>query len=1189
VGLEPGVLKEVPLMKPRTIQCPIILLVLGLALLASLPALARASGKVAERQSAAGSLPAAGRELAGGGSQTQAVASVQALTPSLDANMVAASQLQASPTVQEQTPLALQRPLALQMPLALQRARFERISTADGLSFPIVRHILQDRRGYMWFATDSGLNRYDGYEFTVYKHDPGDPTTMRFDDVRVIFEDRDGTLWVGGGGGLDRFDRMTETFTHVDTRGQVFSIYEDSAGTLWVGFWHGLYGYDRTTNEIIFSRQPNPEASYDWAQRSDSAVLAIHEDQRGDVWIGTDAGLYRLDRTSGVFTHYRHDPKDPTSLSSDSIVIIYEDRQGNLWVGTAKGLDLLDRSSDTFLHYRHDPGIPHSLSDGEVLSILEDSAGMLWVGTTNGLDQHDPLASDRWPASGQARSQNRFLHYQHDPQDPHSLSDNVVMSLFEDRSGVLWVGTTDGVNKYNRREDQFVRYQKHRHPPAAPVYTLDVSGLLKDPQPAILSDGRILGVYEDEDGILWIGTFGGGLNRLDRRSGRLTVYQHDPADATSLSSNMVGAILEDRAGVLWVGTGNGWLERFDRQTETFSHHQYLGEARLSAMAEDPAGNLWIGTAGEGLFRLDGARSTLVQYEQYWQDPDHWRRHGSLSSHVIASLYVDQAGVLWAGTIYGGINLWGEVEDRFTHYRRDPGNPNSLSHRQVLSIYEDPDEGVVWIGTGGGGLNRFDRATQTFTHYTEEDGLSGDMVGCILADDAGFLWLGTVKGLSRFDPRTETFRNYDRRDGVGVLSAGLVVPGSCLQSQTGEMFFGGSDGLYAFHPKKIRENLHASTVAITALKILNHTVRRDLPPDEHIQLPYQDNFISFEFTALDYTMPEKNQYAYMMEGLDKDWVYAGTRRYADYPDLKPGDYVFRVKGANSDGIWNEDGVAVRITVEPPIWQTWPFRVMAAVALVAGAIGMYLQRVKSVEARSHELEKQVQERTAELRREIDQRLQVEEALRKSEAEKAVTEERNRLARELHDSVTQSLYAVTLYADATARLLSSGQGETATDNLHKLRRTAKEALGEMRLLIFELRPPILEQEGLAAALQARLEAVEGRAGLKTEFRAEGEGRLPPDVEEGLYRITMEALNNALKHAQARSITVSLRLEPVAAVLEIADDGVGFDPATAGDRGGMGLRGMAERAEELGGRLTVESKPDSGTQITVQWAQDG
>jgi signal transduction histidine kinase/streptogramin lyase len=760
------------------------------------------------------------------------------------------------------------------------------------------------------------------------------------------------------------------------------------------------------------------------------------------------------------------------------------------------------------------------------------------------------------------------------------LSDNIVLSLYEDRAGVLWITTANGVSKYIRRTNQFTVY---RESPAPPTDMQHPSGGFLS---SGLSDGRVLAIYEDRDGILWIGTSLGGLNRLDRQSGEFTVYQHDPTAPASLSSNSVHAIYQDHTGALWIGTGSGWLERFDPATEMFIHHLHFGESEVADIAEDAVGNLWIGTWGEGLYRLAPNRETLVHYEQHWREPNHWKQYGTLSSHITWAITVDQAGVPWVGTYHGGVNLWDSTTDRFTHYRHDPANPNSLSNDYVLSFWEDSafgdQEGIMWIGTMGG-LNRLDRDTQTFTRYTVENGLPHNIVGCILGDHKGFLWLGTPKGLSRFDPRTETFRNYDERDGV---IAGMSYPEVCFRGGTGEMFFGGGDGFYTFDPGQITDNLHVPPIVITALEVFNQTTDQVLSVDKHIRFSHSDNYLSFEFAALDYTIPEKNQYAYRMEGLDKDWVYAGSRRHADYPDLRPGDYVFRVRGSNNDGVWNDDGAAVFFTIEPPIWQTWPFRVLVAVALAVGGIGVYRQRVRNIEARSRELESQVQERTTELQQEIDQRIQAEEALRQSERERAVAEERNRLARELHDSVTQSLYAVTLYADAATRLLSSGQGESASDNLHKLRRTAREALGEMRLLIFELRPPILEREGLAAALQARLEAVEGRSGLRTEFHVEGQVQLPPDVEEGLYRIGLEVLNNALKHAQASSISVSLRLDPEATVLEIKDDGVGFDLDAARESGGMGLQGVAERAAEIEGQLVVESERGEGTRVKISLA---
>jgi len=1004
----------------------------------------------------------------------------------------------------------------------------------------------------MWFATGNGLTRYDGYQFTVYRHDPADPTTLSSDNVRAIYEDRSGELWVGTMNGLDRLDRTSGTFTHYLSGRSILTLYEDKGGILWVAT---LWGLTRLA-------PADPVPSYyiggtlldDPKKLSGTLVWAICEDQEGELWLGTGpgamlgaGGLDRFDRIAETFVHYRPNPDDPTSLGDNEVWAIFEDRQGVLWIGTSEGLNRLDRASQTFVRYQHDPDDPHSLGDDRVLAILEDNAGRLWIGTANGLEQLD-------------RNQNRFVHYRHDPYDLHSLGNDVVLSIYEDRSGVLWIGTNGGISKYDQTASQFTLYQQR--PDSANS----------------LSDSAVLAMCEDQSGTLWIGTAEGGLNRLDRSSGTFTIYQHDPADPTSLSSDGVLAIYEDREGTLWVGTDDRWLEQFDPQTETFVHYRYLSAGAARVITEDRAGNLWISTEN-GLYRLDRATetSTYYYYSSLVVDP-------TLSHNYVTAICELQAGNLMVGTNGGGINVWDPVEERFTYTRHDPDNPNSLSHDSVFSVSEDQDEGVVWIGTWKG-LDRFDQATETVTHYTEEDGLPSNAVIGILSDSAGFLWLSTQWGLSRFDPRTETFRNFDARDG---LQSGRFYWTARFQSERGEMFFGGANGFNAFYPERIPENPHPPPIAITAFSLFNEVVRRDLPANEHIELSYEDNFISFEFAALDYTAPEKNHYAYMMEKVDQDWVYAGTRRRAGYTDLRPGNYVFRVKGSNNDGVWNEEGMAVYITVTPPLWETWWFRGIVALALLGSAIGAYHLRVRSLAARSRELERQVAQRTAELRQEMDQRMQAEKALRQSEAEKAVADERNRLARDLHDSVTQSLYSLTLLTEAGQRLAKAGDLERVQGYQARIGEIGQQVLNEMRLLVHELRPLALESEGLVGALRQRLDAVEQRVGIEAHLVLVGEAgttKLPPTVEEELFRIAQEALNNALKHAVPTSVEVRIRVEgddtARCVELEVRDNGQGFDLDVVSDKGGMGLMSMRERAEKLGGTLTILSTPGEGTRV--------
>jgi signal transduction histidine kinase/ligand-binding sensor domain-containing protein len=1041
-------------------------------------------------------------------------------------------------------------------------ARFDRISAADGLPDDIVYSILQDRQGFMWFGTGNGLTRYDGYQFTVYHSDPSDPASLAHDTVYTIYQARNGDLWVGTGSGLDRFEPTTRTFAHYLGGWTILSLYEDEAGILWVGTLSGLTHLDPADpGPSVFFRG---SAGSGPTQPSGDMVKAIVQDQQGQIWLGTgagpsfgyDRGLDRFEPAAGTFVHYKHDPSNPASLSSGDVWAVFPDPQGGLWVGTDGGLSHLDRSSGTFTRYQHGPDDPLSLANDQVLAVLEDMAGRLWVGTAGGLDQLD-------------RSQNRFIHYRYDQADAKSLSNDVVLALYEDRSGVVWIGTTAGVSRYDETASQFALYRSRADSPYR------------------LSDDAVLAVVEDQSGELWVGTAAGGLNRLDRAAGTVTVYRHDPADPASLSSDGVTTLYEDRAGDLWAGTDNRWLERFDPETGTFVHYWYLSAGEARAIVEDRAGDLWMGTPN-GLYRLNRATQTATHYRSTAEP--------ALSSNYVTALYELQDGRLLVGTGGGGVDVWDPVTGQFSYYRHDPANPNSLAHDSVYSFYEDPIEGVIWIGTWHG-LDRVERATGTASHYTEKEGLSGNAVIGIAADSAGMLWLITNRGLSRFDPGAETFRNYDAQDGLPDGGRSLAA---VSQSQSGEILIGCSDGLVAFYPDRVPENPYPPPIAVTALSLFNEVTRRDLSPDQPIELSYKQNFLSFEFAALDYTAPEKNQYAYRLEGVDADWVQAGTRRRADYPNLGPGSYLFWVRGSNNAGVWNEEGVAIPIAIAPPPWGTWWFRGLVLLVLLAAVVGTYRLRVRSIEARSRELARQVADRTAELsqtnvllEQEIAERQRTEEALAQERAAAAVLAERNRLARGLHDSVTQSMYGMMLYAEAASQLLATGDShvDQATDLLRELRETANEGLAEMRLLIFELRPPILREEGLPSALQARLESVESRAGLATEFHLETEAEpadeidLPSDMEEGLYRIAWEALNNILRHARAHRVAVTLRHQRTEnkLILQIVDDGVGFSPAEARKGRGMGLAGMAERAAQLGALLEIESAPGAGTTVRV------
>jgi ligand-binding sensor domain-containing protein/signal transduction histidine kinase len=1074
-----------------------------------------------------------------------------------------------------------------------QGLKFERISVEDGLSQGTVNGILQDRLGLMWFCTQEGLNRYDGYGFEVYRHDPQNPNSLSHNQVTALVEDEEGNLWIATyGGGLDKYNRRTDMFTHYrNDPGNVESLADDrlrsllidSDGALWIGTAAGLDRFEPLV-ERFTHYQPEPDNPH---SLSGWTVESIYQDSDGLLWIGTNSdGLNRLDPITGRFAHFPLDPGDLHDLSSNvSVRAIGEDQRGDLWIGTMEGLYQLDRQTSQAVHYQHQPDNPHSLSNNMVFSIFADPGGVLWIGTYGGgLDRLDPVTGE-------------FAHYRNIPNEASSLSSNAVLSIYQDRVGGLWIGTAGGgISKLSPDTKRFVHVQN-------------------DPaNPNSLSNNTVRAILEDR-GVLWIGTLGGGLDRFDRETDEWRHYRYVPGDAESLSNDKVTSICKDQEGALWIGTLGGGLDRFDWNTERFMRYptepgdaHSLGTPVVHALLADREGALWIATdAGPtgGLHRFDSQTERVTHYKHDPDDPQ------TIGNSAVQVLYEDRSSALWIGTSGSGLNRLDRSTDRFTHYENQPGDPDSLSHDKVTAIYEDR-AGVLWVGTDGGGLNRFNRDEETFIHYTMEDGLPGDTIYSILEEDdapsglpdggQGVLWLSTNNGLSRFDPSAETLRNYDVRDG---LQGNVFSIGAHHKSSSGEIFFGGVNGLSAFYPEQIVDNPTVPPVVLTSLTQLTRN-GEDVPlgtaaeSARQIVLRWPNNAFEFEFAALNFIQPDKNQHAYMLEGFDKDWNDIGNRRYGKYTNLPAGTYTLHMIGSNNDGVWNEEGASVTITIVPPFWGTWWFRGIVLLVLLGVAFGASQLRVRRIEARSGELEKQVAERTSELREEIDQRIRVEEALRQSEMEAAIAAERSHLARELHDAVTQTLFSASLIAEALPALWERDQ-EKGRNRLATLRQMSRGALAEMRTLLLELRPTALVETRLADLLRQLGEAVTGREGVPVTVVVEGECGLPADLHVALYRIAQEALNNVVKHAKASQIVVSLRCGPRApspspregegaglrVELCIRDDGCGFDPDDVPpDHLGLGI--MRERAEAAGAHLEIVGLAGQGTQVTVVWPGD-
>jgi two-component system sensor histidine kinase ChiS len=828
------------------------------------------------------------------------------------------------------------------------RIGFERISLEQGLSQSSVYSLCQDSRGFMWFGTQDGLNRYDGYNFTVFKHVPREMNSLANNWSNVIYEDREHVLWIGTqGGGLNKFDRLTETFTAymndpADSSSladnDVRVIFEDHWGQFWIGTSTGLMQMDRQTGKFIYFNSPDA-AAYGVAH---TFISVIHEDQHGDLWIGTQgSGIFRLVRSDGGHVQkivvLQSVPGDSKSLSDNFINTILEDHAHTLWIGTNGGLNKLLQSppgQENFDHFKHDARIASSLSSNRILSVFEDRVGFLWIGTDGaGLDRFD---------------QGQFVHFRHDPADANSLSENRVWAITEDEAETIWIGTGGGLSKLDRKLRKFAHYRKEPNNPNS------------------LSHDYVWSICESRDGLLWIGTNGGGVNRIDRASGKIVHFHNEPNNTRSLSEDRVWSILEDDVGTLWIGTNGGGLNRFDRQKSTFKRYmhdgtnpQSLSHNGVKAIFQDRSNTVWIGTRGGGLNRFN--RTTEV-FESFKHDPNN---KNSLSHNDVYCIYEDHYGILWIGTAGGGLNKFDRQTMKFIRYQYDPKNSNTLSSNRVTAICEDHN-GNLWIGTSEG-FNKFNPYYETFDHYSSPEGLPNETILGILEDQDGNLWLSTNRGISRFTeskPAGKKFKNYDKKDG---LQSNEFNGGAYYKSKSGELFFGGINGFNAFYPDQVKDNPHVPPVVITAFKKFGRDEKLDqaISESREITISYQDNVFSFEFAALDYTSPEKNQYAYKLEGFDNDWNYCGQRRYANYTNLDGGSYEFKVKGSNNDGVWNESGPSILMTINPAFWKTWYFRVAVILGILLMAFTFYRSRITSIRKQNEILEQKVEERTKTLR--------------------------------------------------------------------------------------------------------------------------------------------------------------------------------------------------------------------------------
>ncbi|NOG45208.1 MAG: response regulator [Calditrichaeota bacterium] len=824
----------------------------------------------------------------------------------------------------------------------------EHLSLEDGLSQSSIYSIIQDSQGFMWFGTEDGLNKYDGYSFSVLKNNPTDTNSLSHNSIYSICEGKPGVLWIGTwDGGLNKYDSRIEKFTrymHDPTDSSsissniVYSVISDKNGNIWVGTENGLnkLGPAKETFKRFYN-DPKDKTSL-----ADNAVYRLLEDSRGNIWVGGYFdGLSRYNAEDNSFEVFSHNPMNKNSLSGNSIFSLANDLKDNtkIWIGTIDGgLDRLDINNGNVDRFGHVLREVEGFQENEISTIISDTTGYLWVGTSSiGLILLSPEIKI-------------VRQFKHDFSDKSSLAVNDIYSLYRSNSDLFWVGTNGGgLHKLGPINKQFNLYRQNlgKH--------------------NILNSNMISSILEDDERNLWISSWESGISIINR-DGKTVRHLLQSDDHKGLNSTYIFMLYKTKNGRILVATDGGGLNIYDPKTKKVKYivHDAQNENSLlsdivMSVFEDQSGFIWIGYYDSGVSRLNLETNT---FKHFINDP---ANPNTISGHKIYTIFEDGRKYIWFAVERNGLSRYDPEKDSFKNYKHDENDKTSLSNDDVISIYQD-SESRLWFGTYGGGLNRFDYDSESFVYLKESEGLPNDVVYGILEDEENILWISTNRGLSRFNPKKNSFRNYDVHDGLQSNEFNSAF----YKSADGELFFGGINGLNSFFPKDIKDNKYIPPVLITKFLIHNKTIgvnekiddriviKKAIPYLDELHIEHSDNVISFEFAALNYFHSHKNQYTYKMVGFDQNWSPQSNRRFTTYSNLPPGEYMFKVKGSNNDGVWNEKETSIKVIVEPAYWQTWWFIALIVVISVILLFAAHLYRLHGISEKNKQLKLEVEER-------------------------------------------------------------------------------------------------------------------------------------------------------------------------------------------------------------------------------------
>ncbi|HTJ50149.1 MAG TPA: two-component regulator propeller domain-containing protein [Cyclobacteriaceae bacterium] len=796
-------------------------------------------------------------------------------------------------------------------------------SVKDGLSQSVVNSITQDNQSLMWFATEDGLNRFDGYAFKTFRYDPDNKTSIADNFVQSIFKDSEGTLWVSSRKGLLEFDSYKETFTlyQHDFKGNSHYAYNDvsfitegHSGNLWISWYGtGFASFDKKTKSFsAYTPETLPGLS-------NEKTVALLEDKFGLLWVGTQEGGVNVFQVSkGKVIKKVNNFAGYNEFASSNVHCFAEDKYGNIWIGTSQGLVVYLRNENRFFAF-NDPAF--SVSKVSVISLHGDTNENLWIGSQGvGLYQLDLRQF-----TTHAVKDFIFVHVK--SLKDYDLSKRTIQFVYEDKDKDVWIGTFgDGVYLVSNAKENFVKLQK-------PLY-----------ENSAVSFVPYYGMCHDQDGNLWLGTDGNGIYKSDLNGHVIEHYTAEKANG-KLKDNAILSALNDRKGRLWFGSYSHGLFRYNSASNSFINYHYKNATKpggndVRVIFEDSKNNIWIGTNRGGLCLLNEKDNT-------YENPSHFG--GTLLGGDVRSITEDNEGNLWIGFYGDGVYSYNLYDKKWKRHSND------LKSDIVFAVKTDGNN-KVWMGTGGGGLCVFDPKQNKFKRYTEKDGLSNNTIYAILIDNDENVWVSTNSGVSKFDAGKNKFTNYNTSDG---LQEGQFNQGSALFNEVGGyMCFGGTLGYNIFYPDQIKTMLKKPEVMLSGLSLFNKPIKINESVDgntilnqvisrtKEITLAHDQNVLTFEFVGLNYSYPEKNRYAYKLDGLDEDWNFVGNQRTATYRYLSPGDYTFKVKASNIENIWGDDFAQVAIKIKYPFWQTPLAYILYFIALVAIWTFIYSLRRKQI---------------------------------------------------------------------------------------------------------------------------------------------------------------------------------------------------------------------------------------------------